>query len=155
MREGEQEVRLRRLGPGARIEVGDFVLLHRTKERTGRFHIPNDERLFQVYSAAAPGDGEFGGKGAARAFVLMDPATGSTEFEFAQPVTADRLVPVELLPLSQPLADDGARRTRVRAGGREGTVEATCVDGRVHIRWDSGGELEVVDLSRVPHEFVG
>ena len=79
----------------------------------------------------------------------MDPATGSTQFEFAQPVATDRLIPVEVLPLTRPEAE----KTRTRCGAKLGTVVATCVDGRVHVKWDGVNTEEVVDLSLLPHEF--
>ena len=82
----------------------------------------------------------------------MDPATGSTEFEFAQPVSTDRLIPIEMLPLTRPHNE----RTRLRSGGRTGSVTATCIDGRVHVKWDDmpDGQTEVVDLADLPHEFI-
>ena len=87
----------------------------------------------------------------ARTVTLMDPATGSTTFEFAQPVSTDRLVPVDVLPLTRPHDE----KTRLRAGGRTGTVQATCIDGRVHVEWgDTPGQTEVVDLADMPHEFI-
>ncbi len=86
----------------------------------------------------------------ARTFTLKDPTTGSTSFEFAQPVAADRLIPVEVLPLTH------ARgvKTRLRSGNREGEITATCVDGRVHLKWDGEVDSEVVDLLRLEHEFL-
>ena len=99
--------------------------------------------MFQIYDAPATLD-------EARTVTLMDPATGSTQFEFAQPVSTDRLIPVEMLPLTRPLAE----KTRLRSGAKLGTITATCVDGRVHIKWDGVTAEEVVDLSTLPHEFV-
>ena len=85
---------------------------------------------------------------------LMDPATGKTNFEFAQPVSTDLLIPVEVLPVSRSISE----RTRIRCGNRSGTIEATCVDGRVHVQWDDTtdlkAEVEVLDLSTIPHEFI-
>ena len=80
----------------------------------------------------------------------MDPATGSTDFGFAQPVHIDRLIPFDILPLLTP----HDTQTRVKVGDRLGTIEATCVDGRVHIRYDGEGHTTVEDLSRSPHQFV-
>ena len=108
-----------------------------------RFGHVTDQRVFQIYDAPATLD-------EARTVTLMDPATGSTQFEFAQPVSTDRLIPVEMLPLTRPLAE----RTRLRSGAKLGTITATCVDGRVHIKWDGVTAEEVVDLSTLPHEFV-
>ncbi len=81
----------------------------------------------------------------ARTFTLKDPTTGSTSFEFAQPVAADRLIPVDVMPLT-PWGSV--------SGNREGEITATCVDGRVHLKWDGEVNSEVVDLSRLEHEFL-
>ena len=110
-----------------------------------RFGHSTDTRVFQIFDAPAP-------LGEARTVTLMDPATGSTEFEFAQPVSTDRLIPIEMLPLTRPHNE----RTRLRSGGRSGSVTATCIDGRVHVKWDDlpDGQTEVVDLADLPHEFI-
>ena len=64
------------------------------------------------------------------------------------------MIPVEVLPISRPISE----QTRIKCGNRIGTIEATCVDGRVHVRWDETAELaaevEVLDLSTIPHEFI-
>ena len=149
IRAEQREYRLRKFGPDTGFSVGDYVLLRKGNvgnAQSRRFIPENDSRLFQIMSAAGPVD-------ESRAYVLQDPVTGSTAFDFAQPVSADRLVPVEILPLTRPL--DDAVLTRIRSQGREGVVKATCVDGRVHVLWENASELEVVDLSRLPHEFVG
>ena len=84
----------------------------------------------------------------------MEPATGKTQFEFAQPVSTDLLIPVEVLPVSRPISE----QTRIRCGNRTGTIQTTCVDGRVHVSWDAtadlSAEVEVLDLSTIPHEFI-
>ncbi len=82
----------------------------------------------------------------------MDPATGSTDIGIAQPVSVDRLILVEMLPVVS--SHEGSTRIRTDTG-RLGNVEATCVDGRVHIRWDDKPEETTVeDLTRLVHEFI-
>ena len=108
-----------------------------------RFGCSTDTRVFQIFDAPATLD-------EARTVTLMDPATGETTFEFAQPVSTDRLIPVEMLPLTRPLEE----KTRIKSGHRLGTIVATCIDGRVHVKWDDREQEEVVDLSVLPHEFV-
>ena len=85
-----------------------------------------------------------------RTVTLMSPAIGSAEFSFAQPVPTVELIRAETLHLTRPLTE----KTRIRCGARLGTVVATCVDGRVHVKWDDAEVEEVIDLSTVPHEFV-
>ena len=152
VREHEQELRVRKFGADTHIEIGDYVMLKtqlpapvgESAGKSVRFRHDVDKRLFQIHSATG------GDPAKARTYTLMDPATGSTEFEFAQPVSADRLIAVEVLPLTH--AHD--EKTKIRSGNREGEVTATCVDGRVHVRWNGRDDTEVVDLSRLPHEFM-
>jgi hypothetical protein len=148
IRDSEQDAAFRKLGPSTHIEIGDYVMLKGHNPNTPgfskRFQHLTDKRLFQVHSA--PG----GDPAKARAYTLMDPATGLTTFEFAQPVAADRLIAVEVLPLTHA----GDVRTRFRSNNRVGEVTATCVDGRVHVRWEGSTGTEVVDLSRLDHEFL-
>ena len=112
-----------------------------------RFNPETDTRLFQIIHA--PGNLE-----EAKTVTLMDPATGNTDLGFAQPVSTDLLIPVEVLPVSRPLNE----HTRIKCGDKRGTITACCVDGRVHVEWDETRELaanvEVLDLSTIPHEFI-
>ena len=79
------------------FKVGDYVMLktyapapHGHSARCGH---STDSRVFQIYGAPGTLD-------EARTVTLMDPATGSTDFAFAQPVSTDRLIPVEMLPFN-------------------------------------------------------
>ena len=123
--------------PGIKTEPG----------KSRRFNPETDSRLFQIIHAPANLD-------EARTVSLMDPATGKTEFEFAQPVSTDLLIPLEVLPVSRHLNE----KTRIKCGHKCGTITATCVDGRVHVEWDATPEfaanIEVLDLSTIPHEFI-
>ena len=147
VREVEQDRRVRERTLD-RFKVGDYVMLKTLggppKGHSGRFGHSTDARVFQIFDApAALHD--------ARTVTLMDPATGSTQFEFAQPVSTDRLIPVEMLPLTRPHDE----KTRLRSGRRTGTVTATCIDGRVHVEWDDAiGTTDVMDLGDIPHEFI-
>ena len=151
VRERERDTDIRRRDID-RFRIGDYVFLKRpgVKPEPGhsrRFNNETDSRLFQIIHAPSTLD-------EARTVTLMEPATGKTQFEFAQPVSTDNLIPVEVLPVSRPISE----RTRIRCGTRTGTIQATCVDGRVHVRWDESAELaaavEVLDLSTIPHEFI-
>ena len=135
-----------------RFKIGDYVFLKRPgikgpAGQSRRFNAETDTRLFQILHAPSTLD-------EARTVTLMEPATGQTQFEFAQPVSTDLLIPVEVLPVSRPINE----QTRIKCGHKTGTIQATCIDGRVHVEWDATAELEakieVLDLSTVPHEFV-
>jgi len=80
----------------------------------------------------------------------MDAATGSTDCGFAQPVSIEHLGPHEILPL----AHHHKEKSRILSDGKYGEVQATCVDGRVHVKWEDTQLITVEDLSRLPHEFV-
>jgi len=147
VREHEQEVRYRKYGDSTWIDVGDYVLRkvipRKEKNRSVRFAHTRDTRLYQVYSLpSSPKD--------SKTAWLMDAATGSTDCGFAQPVSIEHLVPVEILPL----AHHHKEKSRILSDGRYGEVQATCVDGRVHVLWEDTQRTTVEDLSRLPHEFV-
>ena len=145
VREHEGDYRIRHHSLGE-FKEGDYVMLKswRKPEKgvSSRFQHGTDTRLFQIMHA--PGD-----LGSARTVTLMDPATGKTNFEFAQPVSTDRLVPVEMLPLTRPHNE----RTAIISGNKRSEITATCIDGRVHVKWEDQPETEIVDCRRIPHEF--
>ena len=74
------------------MEPGDYVLLRQrtTEGREGttskRFLSKNDAKIYQI--ASKPNEHQA---------TLCDPATGSTDFGFVQPVHVSRVVPVDLL----------------------------------------------------------
>ena len=96
-----------------------------------------------------------GREGDARAYVVADAATGKrSDLGFHNPVSADRLVPLEVLPLSVP---DGETRTRVQIHGRSGTIVNQCVDGRVYLRWDdapAGATPTLLDLTQTNYRWL-
>ena len=148
VREAQVEYRERRFGAGTTLEVGDYVMLKiNTRPEPGRslrFRSTRDPRLFQIHAVSGTNSRD------RRTYTLMDPCTGSTEFDFVQPVHQDRLIPVEVLPISQPIDE----KTKLKIDDRIGEVTATCIDGRVHVQWEDTGDVQVIDLARVPHEFV-
>ena len=100
---------------------------------SSKFQHGTDTRLFQIRHA--PGD-----FGSARTVTLTDPAIGGTNFEFVQHVSTDRSVPVEMLPLTRPHDE----RTAIISGNKRGEITATCIDGRVHVKWEDQPETEIV-----------
>ena len=130
MREHEHERHLRQGGTEQRLQVGDFVLMQRARgaaREGGRAESRHHDTVYQIVDqCGGPGD-------VARAFTICDAATGKTDLGFSQPVSADRLIAVEVLPLTRP---DGDSLTRLQAGERQGTIVGQCIDGSVHIQWD-------------------
>jgi len=149
--EASAELQLRRYGVGARLDVGDYVLVKRGSTSqfgdsvSSRFVTPNYTELYQIVEAH--------GNERARAFTLCDAATGRRDnLGFSQPVTGDRLIPVELMPLAKPSSEG---YTQLRVGERLGEVVAQAVDGRVHIKWDDAPESpEVIDLANVSYQWI-
>ena len=130
VREHEHERHLRQGGTEQRLQVGDFVLMQRARgaaREGGRAESRHHDTVYQIVDqCGGPGD-------VARAFTICDAATGKTDLGFSQPVSADRLIAVEVLPLTRP---DGDSLTRLQAGERQGTIVGQCIDGSVHIQWD-------------------
>jgi hypothetical protein len=146
--EEQQEQQFRRYGVGARLEVGDFVMLHKGPHQFGvgvsrRFVPKNWETVYQIVEAH--------GEDRARAFTLCDASTGKRhDLGFEQPVSGDRLVPIEVMPLTRP-TEEG--RTYLRCNGRHGQITGQALDGKVAILWDGEADSELVDLARIEYEW--
>ena len=102
-------------------------------------------------------------------FILADIASGAECTSFHQPVHADRLVPMEVPELAEPI--DEALNLVIE--GRRGTVERQALDGWVLIRLDTAAREDEfaeefrrlgakrdaeargvwVDLQRFAHDF--
>ena len=148
VRNAEQELQWRRHVGDTHFAVGDFVLLKRGHFPVGdskKSQAPNFDTVYQIAN-------QTGGDARTRALVLCDPTTGSKDLGFHQPVSADRLVPVQLAPLTTPIGPDQPR-TRLTVNNKSGTVEAVGIDGRVHVRWDDGG-IEVLDLTTTAYQWL-
>ena len=149
VRNAEQELQLRKFGGDTHLAVGDFVLVKKgsfSSDERRKSQTPNLDVVYQIAD-------QTGGEARSRAFVLCDPVTGSKELGFHQPVSADRLVPVQLAPpLTTPIGPDQPR-TRLTVGGKTGTIEAVGIDGRVHVKWDHAG-TEVLDLTTTSYQWL-
>jgi hypothetical protein len=150
VRDKEQEARARHMGIGQCIDVGDYVMYRDNRPITDgsseRFRVPWRQVIYQVRDIIHGGSREV----PVRSCVLCDPATGSTELGFAQPVSVDQLRPVEILPLSQPVAEGS---TRLKIGDKYGTVVNQCIDGRVYVRFDGESTDRLFDLSRTNYRW--
>ena len=148
VRSHQRELQLREHGRGDFLRVGDYCLIARPASQQSRDKTKHHDHLYQIVEV-------LGREGDARAYVVADAATGKrSDLGFHNPVSADRLVPIEVLPLSVP---DGETRTRVQIHGRNGTIVNQCVDGRVYLRWDDSpadARPTLVDLTQTNYRWL-
>ena len=152
VRTHEAEQRFREAPSCRELQVGDYVLLthgHSQSRTAGdRSRARHHETLYQiVHTIGGPHDVH-------RAYTVCEAATGKTDdLGFSQPVSADRLVPVEVLPLARP---DGEGHTQLECAGRRGEVMAQAVGGSVHIQWTDAplGTWDHVDLERLAYRWL-
>ena len=128
---------------GTKYSIGDYVLVSKqpTPGESVRFQPRNYDEIYQVVETHGRDGSD------TKAYTLSD-LQGSRELVFSQPVAADRLTSVEILPLAQPSAD---QRTRIQVDidGTycSGTIQAQSIDGKVHIKFDDFEEVEVYGLA--------
>ena len=74
---------------------------------------------------------------------------------FSQPVTADRVTPVEVFPLEQS-SEDLPSRISIREGGVEnhGSIVNRTIDGKVYIRFDSHAGEYCYDLAGAQYRWL-
>ena len=129
------------------FQGGDFVLYrkgHLDDSISDKNQRKWRDTIFQIIHAPTQ-DG-------ARVYTLADAATGQTDnLGFAQPVTADRVIPVEVLPVTRSLEDG---RTRIQLGDRQGEISGQCLDGRVYVKFADNAEERIVDLSREVYQWL-
>ena len=75
---------------------------------------------------------------------------------FSQPVAAQRLTPVEILPMTTPEEDVNTRISLHQAGARrEGNIASQRLGGVVYIFFDDDPEVEIpVDLTKAKYNWV-
>ena len=86
---------------------------------------------------------------------MSDLSGQRTKLGFSQPVAAERLTPVEVLPLVHESEDVSTKITIDNNGvDKTGVVEAQSIDGRVYVRWEDDPEVQCLDLSRVSYRWI-
>ena len=151
VREKRRDAKYRELGPGTSLSVGDYCFVSRPaqKDKSRRFQSRNYDDVYQVVSV-------FGEGSEAKTYTLSDLWGQTSNLEFSNPVAAERLTPVDLLPQTA-TAPDGETRTRLTINDyegstdqRTGTIVAQSLDGRVLIKFDDTPDAEPVacDSSR-------
>ena len=134
----------------AGIHDGDYVFVRRqfTGEKSFRFQSKNFDSIFQVVEVHGSGD-------LAKTYTLSDLSGRRSGLGFTQPVAAERLTPVELLPLARE-DDDSLTSMIYNDGGRDrpAKVKAQSLDGKVYIEFDDEPGKEVcVDLSKSKYRW--
>ena len=139
--------------PGAfyGLGLGDFVLVERQPGPgvSNRLMPKTRGAVFQIVEAH--GDGTD-----AKAYTLSDSRV-SRNLGFSQPIALERLVPVDLLPLSQ-VSEDDCTKIAVYQGDEycEGVIEAQSLDGKVYIRSNDSEVMKptCVDLASARHRWL-
>ena len=92
----------------------------------------------------------------AQTVILADLDTGKTEFSFAQPDSASRLVPFDLASFETPL-DGGTLHLEILRGSHEelrhASLEKQSTTGLLRIRFDDG-RGEALDLAAEEYRWV-
>ena len=91
----------------------------------------------------------------AKAYTVSDLRGNRKGLGFTQLVAADRLTPVDVLPLMAP-SEDAPSRILLKIGGEDkaGTVVNQSVDGRVATRMDHDGSESCYDLSTAKYKWI-
>ena len=150
LNEERDKVKLRKLGVGQALSVGDYCLVHRppTLGVSVRLQRPNFDELYQVVEVH--GDGLD-----AKAYTVSDLRGNREGLGFTQLVAADRLTSMDVLLLMAP-SEDAPSRILLKIGGEDkaGTVVNQSVDGRVAIRMDHDGSESCYDLSTTKYRWI-
>ena len=142
--------RMRKFGPGEWLSVGDYVLVQRPLivGVSARFQRKNFDEVYQIVEAH--GDGAD-----IKAYTVSDLKGQRDDLGFTQPIAAERLTPVDMLPLLPPSEDQRTRILLTLAGSeRAGTVINQFLDGRVTIRFDDDGSERCYDLCKTRYRWL-
>ena len=104
IREDSQRAKLRTLPMGGHLAVGDYVMVRKEPEKgvSERLQSRTFDAVFQVVEA-------HGGL-SAKAYTVSDLSGNRENLGFKQPVAQDRLLPIDMLPLTH---EDGDQRTKL------------------------------------------
>ena len=150
-REARERAKLREHGVGEHLQEGEYCLVQKPPEKnlSARFQQKHYDEVFQVVTAHGEGS-------AAKAYTLCNSQGQRDNLGFAQPVAAERLTPVDILPMSAPAEDVNTRISLQQAGTRrEATIVSQRLDGVVYVTFDDDPEIEVpVDLTRAHYHWL-
>ena len=136
VREQESRSKLRADGAQSPLQVGDHCFVKKgsgehTRGVSTRFDQTNYDQVYQI--AECLGDGEV-----VVSYVVSDLYGQREGLGFQNPVGAERITPVNLMPLVHESADRHTRISVDFAGGtKEGTVLAQAANGAVQVHFDT------------------
>ena len=113
-----------------------------------RFQQKHYDGVFQVVATHGEGND-------ARTYTLCSSQGQRGNLGFSQPVAAERLTPVDILPMTALGEDVNTRICLHHAGdGREGTIVSQRLDSVVYISFDDDPDVEVlVDLTKAKYNW--
>ena len=116
---------------------------------SARFQRPNFDAVYQVVECH--GDGID-----CKTYTVSDLHGRRDELGFTQPVAAERLTLVDMLPLVPPSDQPPTRLALSFLGGSErtGSIVNQSLDGRVTVRFDDTGEERCFDLSQSRYRWL-
>jgi len=151
IQEKGQLAKYRQYGPGVGLSVGDYVLVRRPMQHgvSHRLQDKNFDTVFQVIETH--GDGN-----EAKAYTLCDLHGKRDGLGFSQPVAAERLTPVEMMPLAAPSEDVPTKILIEERGNREreAVITQQAADGKVYIEFSDNNERRCVDLAQCKYRWV-
>jgi hypothetical protein len=145
-RETSQRRRYENVGEGSTLEPGDYVQILRPKGGIRE----KDEYISKRLRGRTYNQPYEVVKVLQRAVIVADPSTGSTELGFANPVSRDRLIKIEVFP-TVPYERE---QRGIVVDGRRGTILGMCFDGHTSIRFeDDPDNPTLVDLTRTNYSL--
>ena len=117
-RESRERAKFREHGIGEHLQEGEYCLVQNPPEKnlSMRFQQKHYDEVFQVVTVHGEGS-------AAKTYTLCNSQGQRDNLGFVQHVAAERLTPVEVLPMSAPAEDVNTRIPLQQAGVRkEGTI---------------------------------
>ena len=107
---------------------------------------PHYDEVFQVVETH--GDGR-----SATTYTLSDLRGNRDGLGFTQPVAADRVTAVDLLPMIPPTKVHTSIVLREAGEDKTGTIVNPSIDGKVRIRFENGQE-KIYDLSKTQYRWL-
>jgi hypothetical protein len=150
VRHDQNNAKLREFGVGQSLSVGNYCLVVKPKKAgvSYRFQPKHHDQVFQVVHVNGEPDGVC-------TYVLSDLLGRRSGLGFSQPVAAERLTPVELLPLARPLEEARTELVLEEQGReRKATIEGQTADVKVHVKYENIEDITTIDLATANYRWV-